>query len=144
MVRGIMPPLFDTSRIRMNPRGETAEMAHGLNSQEWLPSQAADVGQPAFIRAHLIERLMVRLGLDKSDAHALVDAFFELIMQALQNGEAVRLSGFGCFQLRDQRARPGRNPKTGTAIPIAARRVVLFRASRNLKFRLCGAHHPDD
>lgn len=87
---------------------------------------------------------MVRLGLDKSDAHALVDAFFELIMQALQNGEAVRLSGFGCFQLRDQRARPGRNPKTGTAIPIAARRVVLFRASRNLKFRLCGAHHPDD
>ena len=97
-----MPPLFDTSRIRMNPRGETAEMAHGLNSQEWLPSQAADVGQPAFIRAHLIERLMVRLGLDKSDAHALVDAFFELIMQALQNGEAVRLSGFGCFQLRDK------------------------------------------
>jgi integration host factor subunit alpha len=71
-----MPPLFDTSRIRMNPRGETAEMAHGLNSQEWLPSQAADVGQLAFIRAHLIERLMVRLGLDKSDAHALVDAFF--------------------------------------------------------------------
>ena len=93
-------------------------MAHGLNFHEWLPSQAADVGQPAFIRAHLIERLIARLGLDKPDAHALVDAFFELIMQALENGEAVRLSGFGCFQLRDKRARPGRNPKTGAAVPL--------------------------
>jgi integration host factor subunit alpha len=92
----------------------------------------------------LIERLIARLGLDKPDAHALVDAFFELIMQALENGEAVRLSGFGCFQVRDKRARPGRNPKTGAAIPVAARRVVLFRASRTLKFRLCGATHPDD
>jgi integration host factor subunit alpha len=98
-----MPPLFDTSRIRMNPRDETAEMAHGLNFHEGLPSQAAHVGQPAFIRAHLIERLTARLGLDKSDAHALLDAFFELIMQALENGEAVRLSGCGCFHLRDRR-----------------------------------------
>jgi integration host factor subunit alpha len=92
----------------------------------------------------LIERLIAQGGLDKSDAHALVDAFFELIMQALENGEAVRLSGYGCFQLRDKCARPGRNIKTGAAIPIAARRVVLFRASRTLKFRLCGATHPDD
>jgi integration host factor subunit alpha len=119
-------------------------MAHGLNFHEWLPSQVAHVGQPAFIRAHLTERLIARLGLNKPDAQALVEAFFELIMQALDNGEAVRPSGFGCFQLRHQRARPGRNPKTGTAIPIAARRVVLFRASRSLKFRLCGANHADD
>jgi integration host factor subunit alpha len=128
----------------MNPRGETAEMAHGLNFHEWLPSQAADVGQPAFIRAHLIEWLMVRPELDKSDAHALADAFFELIMQALENGEAVRPSGFGGFQLRDKHARAGRNPKTGTAVPVAARRVALFRVSRILKFRFCGATHPDD
>jgi integration host factor subunit alpha len=144
MVRGIMPPLFDTSRIRMNPRDETAEMAHELNSYEWLPSQAGDGGQPAFIRAHLIERLIARLGLDKPDAHALVDAFFELIMQALGDGETVGLSGFGCFQVRDKRARPGRNPKTGAAVPVAARRVVLFRASRILESRVRGVTHPDD
>jgi integration host factor subunit alpha len=128
----------------MHPRDETAETAHGPNFNEGLPSQAADVGQPAFIRAHLIERLIARLGLDKPDAHALAEGFFELIMKALENGEAVRLSGFGCFQLRDKHARAGRNPKTGAAVAVAARRVVLFRASRNLKFRLCGAHHPDD
>ena len=60
-------------------------------------------------------------------------------MQALENGETVGLSGFGCFQVREKHARPGRNPKTGTEVPVAARRVVLFRASRTLKFRLCGA-----
>ncbi|SAL84974.1 integration host factor subunit alpha [Caballeronia terrestris] len=87
----------------------------------------------------MIERLIAQGGLDKSDAHALVDAFFELIMQALENGEAIRLSGFGCFQLRDKHARAGRNPKTGTAVPVVARRVVLFRASRILKFRLGSA-----
>ena len=139
-----MPPLFDTSRIRMNPSDKTAETAHELNFHEELPSQAADVAQPAFIRAHLIERLIARLGLDKPDAHALVDAFFELIMQALGDGETVGLSGFGCFQVRDQRARPGRNPKTGAAVPVAARRVVLFRASRILESRVRGATHPDD
>ncbi|SAL04641.1 integration host factor subunit alpha [Caballeronia arationis] len=137
-------PTLDTSRIRMHPRDETAETAHGPNFNEGLPSQAADVGQPAFIRAHLIERLIARLGLDKPDAHALAEGFFELIMKALENGEAVRLSGFGYFQLRDQRARPGRNPKTETSISIAARRVVLFHASRILKFRVRGATHPDD
>jgi hypothetical protein len=49
------------------------------------------------VRAHLIEPPIARLGLDKSDAHALVDAFVELIMQALESGETVGLSGFGCF-----------------------------------------------
>jgi integration host factor subunit alpha len=65
-------------------------------------------------------------------------------MQALGDGETVGLSGFGCFQVRDKRARPGRNPKTGAAVPVAARRVVLFRASRILESRVRGVTHPDD
>ena len=48
-------------------------------------------------------------------------------------GEPVRISGFGNFQLRDKAARPGRNPKTGDLIPISARRVVTFHASQKLK-----------
>ena len=48
-------------------------------------------------------------------------------------GEAVKLSGFGNFQLRDKPQRPGRNPKTGEEIPITARRVVTFHASQKLK-----------
>jgi integration host factor subunit alpha len=127
----------------MLDQDETADTAHGPNVH-LPPSRAANVDEPKLIRAHLTERLIDRMGLNKPDAQAMVDGFFELIMQALEEGEAVRLSGFGCFQLRDKRARPGRNMKTRTAMSITARRVVLFRASRILKFRLCGANHPDD
>jgi integration host factor subunit alpha len=123
---------------------EPAEPAHGLTQRALLPSHAADAGQPKLIKAHMTQLLIARVGLNKPDAQAMVDGFFELITQALGKGEAVGLSGFGCFQLRDKRARPGRNLKTGRAIPIAARRVVLFRASRTLKCRLCGVKHPDN
>ena len=54
-------------------------------------------------------------------------------LDALERGESVKLSGFGNFQLRDKPQRPGRNPKTGEAIPISARRVVTFHASQKLK-----------
>jgi integration host factor subunit alpha len=133
------------ARFRMDlGQDETAETAHGLNPEALPPSHAADVSQPKLIKAHLTQLLIARVGLNKLDAQAMVDGLFELITQALGNGVAVGLSGFGCFQLRDKRARPGRNLKTGTAIPIAARRVVLFHASRTLKLRLCGGRYPDD
>jgi integration host factor subunit alpha len=55
---------------------------------------------------------------------------------ALEGGEIVKLAGFGSFQLRDKRLRPGRNPKTGIATLIASRRVVTFRSGPTLKARL--------
>ena len=58
---------------------------------------------------------------------------FEEIRAALENGDSVKLSGFGNFQLRNKPQRPGRNPKTGEEIPITARRVVTFHASQKLK-----------
>jgi integration host factor subunit alpha len=73
------------------------------------------------------------LGLDKREAKAMVEAFFEEIGLGLENNEPVKLSGFGRFDLRDKNPRPGRNPKTGEGIAICARRVVTFRASRKLK-----------
>ncbi len=63
----------------------------------------------------------------------MVDAFFDEIRIALVRGNAVKLAGFGNFVLRDKRARPGRNPKSGELVPISARRVVVFSASRNLR-----------
>ena len=52
---------------------------------------------------------------------------------AIANGEQVKLSGFGNFDLRDKNQRPGRNPKTGEEIPISARRVLTFKPSQVLK-----------
>lgn len=58
---------------------------------------------------------------------------FSGIRSALEEGTEVKLSGFGNFHLRDKPQRPGRNPKTGEEIPIAARRVVTFHPSQKLK-----------
>ncbi|KAG0192151.1 hypothetical protein DFQ28_010032 [Apophysomyces sp. BC1034] len=88
---------------------------------------------PTLTKAELAELLFDQVGLNKREAKDMVEAFFEAIRDALENGESVKLSGFGNFQLRDKPQRPGRNPKTGEAIPIAARRVVTFHASQKLK-----------
>jgi integration host factor subunit alpha len=88
---------------------------------------------PTLTKAELAEMLFDNVGLNKREAKDMVEAFFEVIRDALESGDSVKLSGFGNFQLRDKPQRPGRNPKTGEAIPIAARRVVTFHASQKLK-----------
>ena len=94
--------------------------------------RAASAGA-TLTKAELAELLFERVGLNKREAKDMVDTFFEEIRFALQRGDSVKLSGFGNFQLRDKPQRPGRNPKTGEAIPITARRVVTFHASQKLK-----------
>jgi integration host factor subunit alpha len=84
-------------------------------------------------KAELAELLFERVGLNKREAKDMVETFFGQIRASLESGEVVKLSGFGNFQLRDKPQRPGRNPKTGEAIPISARRVVTFHASQKLK-----------
>lgn len=84
-------------------------------------------------KAELADMLYERVGLNKREAKEVVEAFFDEIRVQLEQGESVKLSGFGNFQLRDKPERPGRNPKTGEPIPISARRVVTFHASQKLK-----------
>ncbi len=84
-------------------------------------------------KADLAELLFERVGLNKREAKDIVDTFFSEIRDSLAEGEEVKLSGFGNFQVRDKPPRPGRNPKTGEVIPISARRVVTFHASQKLK-----------
>ena len=87
----------------------------------------------ALTKAELADLLFENVGLNKREANDMVESFYEEIRVALQNGEGVKLSGFGNFQLRAKPQRPGRNPKTGEEIPITARRVVTFHASQKLK-----------
>lgn len=72
----------------------------------------------------------------RSEARHVVDGFFEAIRSSLEGGDHVRLYGFGNFELRKKDQRPGRNPKTGMKIEIAARRVVTFHASERLRARI--------
>lgn len=90
----------------------------------------------ALTKADFAERLFDELGLNKREAKELIELFFEEIKGSLENGEQVKVSGFGKFELRDKGSRPGRNPKTGEEIPISARRVVTFRSGQKLKARV--------
>ena len=90
----------------------------------------------ALTKADMAERLFEELGLNKREAKEVVELFFEEIRGSLEKGQQVKLSGFGNFDLRDKKQRPGRNPKTGEEIPITARRVVTFRPGQKLKARV--------
>jgi integration host factor subunit alpha len=90
----------------------------------------------ALTKADFAEQLFEELGLNKREAKDVVELFFEEIKAALEKGEQVKISGFGKFELRDKKSRPGRNPKTGEEIPITARRVVTFRSGQKLKARV--------
>ncbi|MDB5440296.1 MAG: integration host factor subunit alpha [Caulobacteraceae bacterium] len=87
-------------------------------------------------RADLSEALHEEVGLTRQDCASLVERTLELIAEALEAGEQVKLSGFGVFQVRDKRARQGRNPKTGEPAAIDPRRVISFRASQVMKARI--------
>jgi len=84
-------------------------------------------------KAELADLLFEKVGLNKREAKDMVEAFFDIIHDALITGRDVKMSGFGNFNMRDKPQRPGRNPKTGEEIPITARRVVTFHASQKLK-----------
>ena len=87
-------------------------------------------------KADFAESLFEELGLDRREAKALVELFFEEIKDTLEQGKPVKISGFGKFELRDKTSRPGRNPKTGDETLITARRVVTFRSGKKLKARV--------
>lgn len=87
-------------------------------------------------KANMAEALFEEIGLNKREAKDMVEMFFEEIRAALEKGEQVKLSGFGNFDLREKKQRPGRNPKTGEEMPITARRVVTFRPGQKLKARV--------
>lgn len=95
----------------------------------------------AVTKAEIADHLSEKLGLmNKREAKDFVDVFFEKVRAALENGEQVKLSGFGNFDLRDKSPRPGRNPKTGEEVTVTARRVVTFKAGQKLKSKVESYH----
>ncbi|MDP9043792.1 MAG: integration host factor subunit alpha [Pseudomonadota bacterium] len=99
---------------------------------------------PTLTKAELAELLFERLGLNKRESKDMVEAFFDLIHATLVTGADVKMSGFGNFNIRRKAPRPGRNPRTGEAIPIKARNVVTFHASHKLKAVVQGDIPPDE
>lgn len=98
------------------------------------------MSQDTLTRADLTDAVVSELGLGRQECAGLVDRTLELVAAALERGEPVKLSGFGVFQVRDKRARMGRNPKTGEPAAIVPRRVISFRASQLMKVKIDAGH----
>ena len=89
------------------------------------------------IRSELIEKLVVKNpGLPTRDIEAIVDCFFEEVVGQLAHGGRVEIRGFGTFSTRDRDARTGRNPRTGVAVEIHAKRVPYFKPGKEMRARL--------
>ena len=84
-------------------------------------------------RADLSEAVLREIGLSRRESAEFVASIIDAIADRLEAGEAVKISGFGTFTLRDKGERLGRNPKTGEPAPISARRVVVFKPSAVLE-----------
>lgn len=84
-------------------------------------------------KADLAEQLHAEVGLNKRESKDIVDAFFHTICRVLNEGEDVKISGFGNFHVRAKASRPGRNPRTSEVVEIAPRHVVTFQPSAKLK-----------
>ena len=87
-------------------------------------------------KADLVDALASRSGLGKNQIQDVVEGVFDMIADGLTKGEKVDLRGFGTFSVRQSKARTGRNPQTGAAIEIPARKVPGFKAGKDLKVKV--------
>lgn len=91
----------------------------------------------ALTRADITSQLMVTQDfVCKADAQEFVDCFFDTIVETLERGEPIKLTGFGNFDLRVKNSRPGRNPMTGEVVMVTKRKVTTFRAGQKLRSRI--------
>ena len=102
-------------------------------SNEVMEFAVESLETPALTKAQLADLLFEHIGLNKRESKDMIDAFFDLIAQSLVDGDDVKLTGFGNFQIRTKAPRPGRNPRTGEAIKIPASKSAKFKAGKELK-----------
>jgi integration host factor subunit alpha len=93
-------------------------------------------------KADIIEGVYETVGFSKKESAEIVELVFDTLKETLERGDKIKISGFGNFQVRQKKARVGRNPQTGMEIEISARRVLTFRPSQVLKMALNGDEMP--
>ena len=84
-------------------------------------------------KAELVDAIAAESKLTKADSARALEAFVNATTKALKKGDRVALVGFGSFSVAKRAARTGRNPQTGKAIKIAAKKVAKFKAGADLK-----------
>jgi integration host factor subunit alpha len=84
-------------------------------------------------KADIAEKIQTTTGLSKKDSAAMMESVFAIMKESLEAGETIKISGFGVFEPKHKNARRGRNPQTGEAMTIEARKVVTFKSSSVLR-----------
>ena len=98
------------------------------------------IGAHTLTRAELAEAVYREVGLSRNESAELVELVLEKMITELVAGNPVKISSFGSFAVREKKERIGRNPKTGEEAVITPRRVLVFKASQQLKARV---NNPD-
>ncbi|MFH1263052.1 MAG: integration host factor subunit alpha [Pseudomonadota bacterium] len=92
----------------------------------------------SYTKASIIDEICQKIGLPKKDSTDIVELLFDTMKTTLERGENLKISGFGSFTVRQKKSRLGRNPQTGQAMEITARKVVTFKPSQVLRDALNG------
>ncbi|UCD71504.1 MAG: integration host factor subunit alpha [Syntrophobacterales bacterium] len=87
-------------------------------------------------KVDIVSSVYEKVGFSKKEAVRVVETIFDILKEALERGEKVKISGFGNFMVRNKRARRGRNPQTGDDIEISSRKILTFKPSQVLKNEL--------
>jgi integration host factor subunit alpha len=89
-------------------------------------------------KADLIENVYLKTGFSKKESADIVEMVFDLIKSTLEEGEKIKIAGFGNFVVKDKATRRGRNPQTGEEIEISSRKILTFKPSQVLKAAING------
>ncbi|MDA8429816.1 MAG: integration host factor subunit alpha [Geobacteraceae bacterium] len=89
-------------------------------------------------KADIVEKVAEKCGISKKDSIDMVESVFSVLKTTLENGEDIKISGFGKFEVKNKHERKGRNPQTGESIIIDARRILSFKPSTILKESING------
>ena len=90
----------------------------------------------ALTKDKLVTRLQTQIGMSKPESRQIVERLFEIMKDTLANGEDLLISAYGKFSVRQKNARRGRNPQTKDALMLQARKVLVFKASMVLRWRM--------
>ena len=89
-------------------------------------------------KTELVDAVAAKTGQSKAATAVLLDGFIEVVTESLVKSESVQLIGFGTFEVTERAAREGRNPATGAALKIAAKKVVKFKPGKALAEAIAG------
>jgi integration host factor subunit beta len=95
-----------------------------------------DEMQPTMTKSELIELISNKIKLPKGKAEQIVNCIFDSMVDALKRGEGIEIRGFGSFTVREYKSYEGRNPRTGTPVHVAPKKLPFFKVGKELRERV--------